>query len=66
VVTNLGIALDEMKKDAKVQGMKEGKREGKKEVARNMLLDDVPVDKVSKFTGLSPSEIDELKKQLRQ
>jgi len=77
VVTNLGIALDEMKKDAKVQGMKEGKkegikegmkegkREGKKEVARNMLLDDVPVDKISKFTGLSPSEIDELKKQLR-
>lgn len=61
VVTNLGIALDEMKEDAKT----EGKREGKREIARNMLLDDVSIDKVSKFTGLPLEEIEEMKKKIQ-
>ena len=42
---------------AKKQGLVEGKVEGKVEDARAMLADNMPVERVSKYTGLTPEEI---------
>ena len=36
---------------------REGKREGKKETARQMLLDNMPIEKVVKYTGLTEKEV---------
>ena len=41
----------------KKEGKKEGKREGKKETAMIMLEDGVPIEKISKYTGLTEKEI---------
>ncbi len=43
--------------DKYAEGKAEGKLEGKAEVAIQMLKDNEPIDKISKFTGLSPEEI---------
>ena len=42
----------------------EGKAEGKAEIAINMLIDNEPLDKISKFTGLSQNDIAKLKNKL--
>ncbi len=34
--------------------------EGKIEIAKNMLLDNEPIDKISRYTGLSKDEISKL------
>jgi hypothetical protein len=39
----------------------EGKAEGKAEIAMNMLKDNEPLDRISRFTGLSQDEIMKLK-----
>jgi predicted transposase/invertase (TIGR01784 family) len=39
----------------------EGKAEGKAEIAMNMLKDNEPLDRISRFTGLSQDEILKLK-----
>jgi predicted transposase/invertase (TIGR01784 family) len=48
-----------------VKGRKEGKKEGRKEekieTALSMLADDVPISTISKYTGLSTTEIKALK-----
>lgn len=36
---------------------KEGKKEGKKETAKQMLLDNFPVEQVIKYTGLTEKEV---------
>ena len=41
---------------------KEGLQEGRAEIARNLLADGVSVEQVSKWTGLSESEITSLAK----
>lgn len=46
--------------DATEKGKKIGKEEGKIEVAKTMLANNVDVDTIVKFTGLSISEIKEL------
>jgi len=38
----------------------EGKIEEKKEIAKNMLLDNEPIEKIIKYTGLAPEEINML------
>lgn len=38
----------------------EGKIEGKTEVAREMKMDGIPIEKISKYTGLSIEEIQDL------
>ena len=43
------------------QGKADGKIEGKVEIAINMLKDNEPIDKISRFTGLSHNEIIKLK-----
>ena len=42
----------------------EGKAEGISEIAINMLNDNEPLDKISKFTGLSKNEIIKLKDRI--
>jgi predicted transposase/invertase (TIGR01784 family) len=41
----------------KKEGKREGKREGKKETAMIMLEDGMPIEKISKYTGLTEKEI---------
>ncbi|HUW65299.1 MAG TPA: Rpn family recombination-promoting nuclease/putative transposase [Spirochaetia bacterium] len=69
MVYNLQVALDEMKEKAMTEGEKNGILKGEKQgmlkVARNMLLRDVDVNTICDFTGLSPSEIEELKKDIQ-
>ena len=43
------------------RGKIEGKIEGKMETAILMLADDMPLDRISKFTGLSLQEIEALR-----
>lgn len=45
------------KKQGKAEGLAEGKVEGKEEDAKAMLADNMPVERVSKYTGLTPEEI---------
>ena len=42
---------------AKKQGKAEGLAEGKVEDAKAMLADNMPIERVSKYTGLTPEEI---------
>ena len=39
------------------EGMKEGMKEGKLETVRRMLSDDVPIETIIKYTGLTEKEI---------
>lgn len=54
--------------DKYAEGLAEGKAEGKDmrsvEIAINMLKDDEPLDKISRFTGLSQDDIAKLKNKL--
>ena len=48
--------------NAKREGLEEGRTEEKYTVARNMLADNMSVELIAKFTGLSADEISELSK----
>ena len=50
--------------EGKAEGKVEGKVEGKEEIAFNMLKENEPLDKISRFTGLSQDEIAILKNKL--
>ena len=58
-------AKEEGLKEGKIEGLKEGKIEGEKnkatEIAKNMLKDNVDVNIISKYSGLSVEEINKLK-----
>ena len=41
-------------------GREEGRAEGRVEIAREMILDGVPVDKITQYTGLSVEEVNAL------
>ncbi|GGA15762.1 hypothetical protein GCM10008018_70590 [Paenibacillus marchantiophytorum] len=56
-------AREEGKAEGKAEGKVEGKVEGKFEVARNMLDEGITVSLIVRMTGLSESEIEELKRQ---
>ena len=49
--------------DGKADGKAEGLEEGKKTVAKNLLKDGIPIEVVSKNTGLSIEELEELNKE---
>ncbi|MGL9688553.1 MAG: Rpn family recombination-promoting nuclease/putative transposase [Wolbachia sp.] len=51
-------------KIGKEEGRKEGREEGKIEVAKAMLANNVDIDTIVKFTGLSLSEIKELQNEV--
>jgi predicted transposase/invertase (TIGR01784 family) len=44
------------------EGLKKGKEEGKKETVVNALRAGLPVDTIVQITGLSPKEIENIKK----
>ena len=44
-------------KGAIIEGRIEGKKEAKIEVAKNMLMENEPVDKIARYTGLSEQEL---------
>lgn len=46
---------------AKTEGITEGIIEGKTEVAIEMLKDNEPIEKIARFTGLEPEQIEKLK-----
>ena len=60
---------EDMKQEAKMEGIqegirrgkKEGKQEGKQEIILNMLKNKIDISIISKVTGLSKEEIDEIK-----
>jgi predicted transposase/invertase (TIGR01784 family) len=47
-----------------LEGKLEGKLEAQQEIARNLLLLNIDIDTIIKATGLSPEEINALRKQL--
>jgi hypothetical protein len=47
-------------KEGKKDGMKDGMKEGKRETARRMLLDNISIENVIKYTGLSEKEVKKL------
>ena len=49
------------RQEAIEEGLAEGRAEGRAEVARGMLADGIPVDKIAKYTNLSIEEIEALK-----
>ena len=48
-------------RDGMKDGMKDGEEKGKKEIAKNMLKENMPIEVISKLTGLSQEEIEKLK-----
>ncbi len=52
--------LQKMKNEIMEQGIAEGTHSAKLETARTMLLDGEPLDKISRYTGLSVAELQEL------
>ena len=52
--------LQEGRQEGKLEGLQEGRQEGKLEVARNLLLEKLPVETVIKLTGLSHEEVQRL------
>ena len=49
-------------KQGEARGRAEGRAEGKAEVAKAMLAQSEPLEKIVAYTGLSPEEIQKLKK----
>jgi predicted transposase/invertase (TIGR01784 family) len=49
--------LTSWERSAKKEGIKEGIKEGKLETAKRMLLDDISLEKVVKYTGLTEKEV---------
>lgn len=66
--------IEEEKKKAKASGIKEGMKEGMKQgmkqgmkraitaIAKQMLMDNMPIETIAKYTGLKPEEIEKLRK----
>ena len=44
-------------KEAIIEGKIEGKKEGKIEMAKIMLMENEPIDKIARYTGLSEEEL---------
>jgi predicted transposase/invertase (TIGR01784 family) len=53
--------IQEGKEEGKREGRREGKREGIQEVARALLSDGMKYEKVKKLTGLTDAELKEIK-----
>jgi predicted transposase/invertase (TIGR01784 family) len=57
----MAYARQEAIEEGLVEGRAEGRAESRAEVARGMLADGMPVDKIAKYTNLSIEEIEALK-----
>jgi len=51
---------------AKTDGRAEGRTEGIEEVAKNMIIENETLDKISKFTGISIEKLELIKQQLQK
>ena len=54
---------DDGKAEGKAEGLEEGAKAKEIEIAKNFLKDGIPIEVVSKNTGLSIEEIEELNKE---
>ena len=43
--------------EGRIEGKKEGKKEGKIEIAKIMLMENEPIDKIARYTGLAKEDI---------
>ncbi len=53
-------ALDKARKDGKKEGIEKGQKTANYEIARKMLFDELPVETIMKYTGLSEEELRQL------
>jgi predicted transposase/invertase (TIGR01784 family) len=64
------IYIKDIQKEAKSEGRLEGRLEGKLEAKRDMVIqllkDNLPIEKVSKYSGLPLTEIEKIQKDLLQ
>ena len=51
----------EGREEGRAEGISQGKSERNTEIAKNMLKDNIPVESISKYTGLSIEEVNELR-----
>ena len=58
--------LEEAKEVWREEALEEGRDERNVEIARNMLLDGEPVEKIMRYTGLTAEEVEDLKRQILQ
>ncbi|MCP5048217.1 MAG: Rpn family recombination-promoting nuclease/putative transposase, partial [bacterium] len=56
----LNLEREEGREEGIKKGMEKGKKEGKLEMAKMMKQDGEPIEKISKYTGLSKEEIEKL------
>ena len=52
--------------EGRAEGREEGRKENKLEIAKNMLKENMSIDIISRVTGLSEKEVEELKLELRR
>ncbi|MEM7176014.1 MAG: hypothetical protein AAF443_08895 [Chlamydiota bacterium] len=65
-------SVEREKRESRLEGKKEGKEEGKiegrkernREIAREMILDGEEIQKIVKYTGLTPQWIGRLKNEI--
>lgn len=48
------------KKEGKLEGKKEGKKEGKIEIIKNMIKEKLPIETITKITGVNKEEIEKI------
>jgi predicted transposase/invertase (TIGR01784 family) len=48
------------KREGRQEGLQEGQQQGRQEIARTMKANNVPLDQISAYTGLSVQQIREL------
>ncbi len=61
------LGLEEGRQEGRQEGLKEGHREGQINVAKSMLLDDIPIDKILKYCpALTEANVKELQLELKK
>ena len=63
-IRHKNLILIQAKKQGEAVGLNIGKRQEKIEIAKNMLLDNEPTDKIMKYTNLSITDIEKIKSEL--
>uniref|UniRef100_UPI004056D769 hypothetical protein n=1 Tax=Candidatus Electronema sp. TaxID=2698783 RepID=UPI004056D769 len=63
---SLDTAFDEGKEEGREIGRAEGGQQRALEIAREMLTEGDPVERVARLTGLPPAMVEELKQSLQQ
>ena len=66
--TSMCLAIDELREEAKQEGIEFGRREGsensRRELIRKMLMNHETMDKIKEYTGYTQEKIDEIAKEL--